>query len=62
MCEEDKMLKFVTLRGICSRGRLMLIVQQEYLSGTQVCIIEGNRRNDDSKVKIIINDSNKLLR
>ena len=37
------MLKFVTLSGSSSRIRVkpMLIVQQEYLSGTHGCIIGG---------------------
>ena len=50
MCKEEKMLKFVTLSGSRSRGKIVLIIQQEYLSGTQVCIIEVNRRYNESKI------------
>ena len=45
------MLKFVTFSSSRSRGKIVLIIQQEYLSGTQVCIIEANRRDNDTKIK-----------
>ena len=44
------------IEGIQRRVKQMLIVQQEYLRGTQVCIIKVNGKNDASNIKITINE------
>ena len=56
MCEVEK-LKFVALNGIQSRVGEMFILQGEDWIGTKGCTIEGNRVNNDSKVKIMMNIS-----
>ena len=51
MYEVEEMFKCVMLRGSWRMGGDLLIVQWEYWNCIQVCKTEGNRNNNDSKLK-----------